>query len=168
MGVNARGDNAARGTGPLLALATGLRATGWAVMDRATVFAAGVAGLRDPRSMDPAERVAYQVEAFGAIAAKWKTGAVVRSVPDGIHCLVPGLDLLHDSLDRWAEGMGLRMFAYATDEVRRALTGQHSPAEDDHCYAVMQRMRLIGQRRATAEWQAIGVGYYHLALRPAG
>ena len=159
------GDNAASNLGPLLALSTGLRTTGWAVMDRSTVFAAGVAGLRSSRSMDPAERIAYQVEALSAIAAKWQTDSVVRSRSIGIHRLAPVLDQLSDTLDLWSDRLGLRMSAHNTDEVRSALTGQYSPSEDAHCYAVMLRMGLIGQWRATAEWEAIGVGYYHLELR---
>ena len=165
--MNASGDNSAHSARPLLALATGLRTTGWAVMDQSSVFAAGVAGLRSPRSMNPAERIAHQMEALSTIATKWRTETAVRSVSDGIHRLAPGLEQLHDALDLWADDLGLRMYVHTTDDVRMALTGQHNSAEDAHCYAIMRRMGLIGQRRATAEWEAIAVGYYHLVLRRA-
>ena len=163
--MNSSGDNAACNSRPLLALATGLRATGWAVMDRSTVFKAGVVGLKNPRSMDPGERIAHQVDALSEIATRWRMDTVVRSRSDGIHRLAPGLDRLHHALGLWAEELGLRTFAYTTDEVRTALTGQHNSTEDAHCYAIMRRTGLIGQRRRTAEWEAIAVGYYHLVLR---
>ena len=57
------------------------------------------------------------------------------------------------------------LLKYTIQEVRAAVAGQPNASRDALCYAVMRRMGLIGQSRATAEWEAIAVGYYHLALR---
>ena len=151
--------------GPLLALATGLRETGWAVFRGSTVAASGIVGLKSRRKMAPSDRIAYQLDALSAVAVRWRAVCAVRSRADRINWRVPGLEQLDDALHTWADGLRIPLLDYTTQEVRAAVAGQPNASRDAVCYAVMQRLGLIGQSRATAEWEAIAVGYYHLALR---
>ena len=76
-----------------------------------------------------------------------------------------GLEQLDEALHTWADGLNIPLSDYTTREVRAAVAGQSNASRDAVSYAVMRRMGLIGQSRATAEWEAIAVGYYHQALR---
>ena len=69
--------------GMLLALAPGLRQTGWAVFDGASVAAGGVAAPKNPRKLDTADRIARQLEAIAAVAARWPADAGGRRRPLG-------------------------------------------------------------------------------------
>ena len=152
-------------SGLLLALAPGLRETGWAVFRGSAVAASGIAGLKGRRKVEPSARIAHQLDALSAVAARWSAGCAVRSRADGINWRTPGLEQLDDGLQHWANGLGIPLLKYTIQEVRAAIAGQPNASRDALCYAVMRRMGLIGQSRATAEWEAIAVGYYHLALR---
>lgn len=148
----------------LLALAPGLRQTGWAVFDGAAVAASGVAAPKNPRKLATADRIAWQLETIAAVAARWPADAAARSRPAGINWPAPGLERLHDALRRWAEARNLPLFDYATQDVRAAVAGQPNASREAQCYAVMLRLGLIGQSRASAEWEAIAVGCCHLGL----
>ena len=164
MGADNAGHDSAHQPGPLLALATGLRETGWAVFCGSTVAASGIVGLKS-RNMAPSDRIAHQLDALSAVAVRWSVAYAVRSRADGINWRVPGLEQLDDALHTWADGLGIPLLDYTTQEVRAAVAGQPNASRDALCYAVMQRLGLIGQSRSTAEWEAIAAGYYHLALR---
>ena len=151
--------------GALLALAPGLRETGWAVFCGSAVAASGVIGLKVRRKMEPSDRIAHQLDALSAVAFRWQAVYAVRSRADGINWRVPGLEELDEALRIWANGLGIPLLDYTTREVRAAVAGQPNASRDAVGYAVMRRMGLIGQSRATAEWEAIAAGYYHLALR---
>lgn len=162
-------DNAIRDgvseSGLLLALAPGLRETGWAVLDGPRVADSGVASLKGRRKVEPSVRIAHQLDALSAVAVRWQTGCAVRSRADGINWRAPGLEQLDDGLRHWADGLGIPLLEYTIQEVRAAVAGQPNASRDAVGYAVMRRMGLIGQSRATAEWEAIAVGYYLQALR---
>ena len=160
----------------LLALYPGLRQTGWAVFppphdsrqvdrpDAPPVIASGVIALMTRRKVDPADRIAHQLAALNDITARWRPGCVVRSAAGGMNWRAPGRDQLEQALRRWTDSMGLPFIDYAAPEVRAAVAGQPNASKDALGYAVMLRLGLIGQNRAAAEWEAIAVGHYHLAL----
>ena len=162
-------DNATHGgaceTGTLLALATGLRESGWAVFHGPVVAASGVVGLKARRKMEPSDRIAHQLDALTAIAIRWQAACAVRIKADGINWRVPGLEQLDEALRSWASVLGIPLLDYTTREVRASVAGQPNASRDAVSYAIMHRLGLIGQSRATAEWEAIAVGYYHSALR---
>ena len=162
-------DNANHGRipegGTLLALATGLRESGWAVFQGPAVAASGVVGLKARRKMEPSHRIAHQLDALTAIADRWQAACAVRIKADGINWRLPGLEELDDALHTWADGLNIPLSDYATREVRATVAGQPNASRDAVSYAIMHRLGLIGQSRATAEWEAIAVGYYHLALK---
>ena len=164
MGADTFGDDAHEHR-PLLALATGLRETGWAVFDGEAVAASGVVGVKGSGRMEPSVRIAHQFDALTAVALQWKIEFVARGRAGGVNLRRPGLPLLDDALRCWASGLRASLFEYTSREVRAAVAGRHNAPREAQCYAIMQRLRLIGQSRATAEWEAIAVGYYHSALR---
>ena len=151
--------------GLLLALAPGLRQTGWAVLDGPTVARSGVVGLNSSRKMDPGDRIAHQLDALSSVVVRWPAVCAVRSKAGGINWRVPGLEQLDDALHIWTSDLGIPLLGYTTQEVRAAVAGQPNASREALCYAIMRRLGLIGQSRATAEWEAIAVGYYHLALK---
>ena len=151
--------------GTLLALATGLRESGWAVFQGPAVAASGVVGLKTRRKMEPSDRIAHQLDALTAVAVRWQPVGAVRIKADGINWRVPGLEQLDEALHTWAEGLNIPLSDYTTREVRAAVAGQPNASRDAVSYAIMHRLGLIGQSRATAEWEAVAAGYYHLALR---
>ena len=151
--------------GTLIALATGLRQTGWAVFHGPVVAASGVVGLKARRKMEPSDRIAHQLDSLSAVAVRWQAACAVRSKADGVNWQVPGLEQLDEALRTWADGLGIPLIDHTTREVRAAVAGQPNASRDAVCYAIMRRLGLIGQKRATAEWEAIAVGYYHSALR---
>ena len=161
---NAIRDNVSE-SGLLLALAPGLRETGWAVLHWTAVAASGVVGLKARRKMEPSGRIAHQIDALTAIADHWQVACAVRIKADGINWRVPGAEQLDEALHSWADGLGILLLDHTTREVRAAVAGQPNASRDAVSYAIMRRLGLIGQGRATAEWEAIAVGYYHLALK---
>jgi len=156
-----------KGTGQeglLLALSTGLRETGWAVFQGSAVAASGLVGLKIRRKVEPSVRIARQLDALSAVTSRWRAASVARSKPSGVNRDAPGLEKLDVSLREWAECLGIPLFDYASQEVRSAVAGQPNASRDAQCYAIMHKLELIGQSRATAEWEAIAVGYYHRTL----
>ena len=151
--------------GLLLALSTGLRETGWAIFQGPAVAATGVVGLKDRRKVEPSVRIAHQLDALSAVASRWRAASVARSKPSGVNRDAHGLEELDVSLREWAECLGIPLFDYTSQEVRCAVAGQPNASRDAQCYAIMRKLGLIGQSRATAEWEAISVGYYHRTLR---
>lgn len=77
---------------------------------------------------------------------------------------VPGREQLEEALSGWAAGLGLPLTDYTAPEVRAAVAGQPNASKDALGYAVMLYLGLIGQSRATAEWEAIAVGCHHLQI----
>ncbi len=148
----------------LLALSTGLRETGWAVFQGSAVAASGVVGLKTSRKVEPSVRICRQLEALTAVISRWRAPCAARSKPGGVNLRAPGLDQLDVSLRHWADSLGIPMFDYTSQEVRSAVAGQPNASRDAQCYAIMRKLGLIGQSRATAEWEAVAVGYYHRTL----
>ena len=150
--------------GLLLALSTGLRETGWAIFRGPAIAATGVVGLKARRKVEPSVRISHQLDALNAVASRWRAACVARSKPSGVNRDAPGLEELDVSLREWAECLGIPLFDYASQEVRSAVAGQPNASRDAQCYAIMHKLGLIGQSRATSEWEAIAVGYYHRTL----
>ena len=156
----------------LLALYPGLRQTGWAVFapcrdrrqDGLPIAASGVVALKTRRKVEPAERIAHQLEELTAVAARWRPGRVVLSAAGGMNWRLPGREQLDQDLRRWTGSMGLSLTGYSATEVRSAIAGQPNASKDALGYAVMLHLGLIGQSRAAAEWEAIAVGCHHLQV----
>ncbi len=156
----------------LLALYPGLRQTGWAVLraggekGRAVppVAASGVVGFKPQQKIDDTERIARQLEALTSVVARWRPASVVCSKPGSMNWRVPGREQLEEALSGWAAGLGLPLTDYTAPEVRAAVAGQPNASKDALGYAVMLYLGLIGQSRATAEWEAIAVGCHHLQI----
>ena len=151
--------------GLLLALSTGLRETGWAVFQGSAVAATGVVGLKISRKVEAEVRISRQLEALTAVTSRWRANCVARSKPGGVNRGEAGLERLDASLRDWAGRLGLPLFDYASRDVRSGIAGRPNASRDAQCYAIMHKLGLIGQNRATAEWEAIAVGYYHRTLR---
>ena len=147
--------------GPLLCLAAGLGQSGWAVFDGCTVVDSGVVGLRGRRDIARTVRIAHQVDALTSIAVRWKVSGVARCRTAERSGAVD-TKLLDQSIRRWADEMGLPMRENTIRTVRATVTGRHSASKEDFCYAVMQRLRLVGETRPTVEWEAIAVGLHLL------
>ena len=111
-------------SGPMLALAPGLRETGWAVLDGARVADSGIAGLKGRHRMEPSERITQQLETLSAVAGRWRTVCAVRIKADSANWRVPGQEQLDEALYAWAEGLGIPLLDYVTREVRAAVAGQ--------------------------------------------
>lgn len=150
--------------GLLLTLSTGLRETGWAIFQGPAVSASGVVGLKIRRKVEPSVRIAHQLDALSAVSSRWRAASVARSKPSGVNRDAPGPEELDVSLREWAECLGIPLFDYTSQEVRSAIAGQPNASRDAQCYAIMRKLGIIGQSRATAEWEAIAVGYYHRTL----
>ena len=149
-------------------MATGLRETGWAVFDGGAFMDSGLVGLKSTERLEPSVRIAHQLDSFDSIAQCWRIGSVARVRTGRVNLRPPGLEQLDEGLRRWACGLGMPVAEYTSREVRAAVAGQPSASRDAQCYAIMQRLGLIGQSRATAEWEAMAVGYHHQALRKDG
>ena len=144
-----------------LCLSAGLRQSGWAVFDGCAVVDSGVIGLRGPRGIDRAARTSHLVEALSSIAVRCRVSTVARSRASERGGAVD-TKLLDQSLRGWADEMGIAMREYKARTVRATVTGRNSASKDDFCYAVMQRMRLVGDNRPTVEWEAIAIGIHHV------
>ena len=150
--------------GPLLALAPGLRETGWAVFDGLSIAATGVAGLKTSRKITPQDRIAHQLETLSAVAARWRPARAARSRATGANPLAHGLEQLDEALRQWADNLSIPLSDYTTQQVKAAIAGNPNASRDAQCHAIMLRMGLIGQSRATPEWEAIAVACHHLDL----
>ena len=151
---------ATNGSEPLLCIAVGLRRSGWAVTDSRTVVASGVVGPLSRRY--PASAcIALQTSVFASLAINWKVAAAVRTGA----CL-PWRSKAREELDaamgRWAQGLGIPLSEHDTKAVRASVAGRHNASRGELCYAVMRRLRLIGDTRAAIEWEAIALGIHHL------
>ena len=144
-----------------LCLSAGMRQSGWAVFDGCAVVDSGVIGLRGPRGIDRAARTSHLVETLSSIAVRCRVSTVARSRASERGGAVD-TKLLDQSLRRWADEMGIAMREYKARAVRATVTGRNSASKDDFCYAVMQRLRLVGDNRPTVEWEAIAIGIHHV------
>ena len=52
-------------------------------------------------------------------------------------------------------------------EVRAAIARHSRVPQDQLAYAIMRRLRLIGARKSTPEWEALAIGYYHFCRMAA-
>ena len=153
---------------PLLAVGAGVRKSGWAVFQDGMVGASGVIGLGSGHRLEPEVRIAHLMAALDDLADQWRPQTIVLSRPDGINWPAPALDLLNDRLSWWSSGQTARRAVYSAKEVRAAVTGQSNPSRDQLGYATMRRMGLIGEVRATQEWEAIALGHHHLSAEAGG
>ena len=151
----------------LLALDAGVRETGWAVFLPGGAIDTGVIRLSRSRALHAAERVSHLVESLDRLAARWQPGAVAYGQPAGIRWPAPALELLDGSLARWATDRQLPLFTYSGQEVRAAIARHSRVPQDQLAYAIMRRLRLIGARKSTPEWEALAIGYYHLCRMAA-
>ena len=154
----------------LMALYPRLRQTGWAILESGSrcdinaprVAASGVAPAKVSRKLDPSGHINAQLKALTAVTGRWHPECIVRSRAGGLAERSPGLRRLEAGLGQWAAELGLPSFAYPATEVRSALVGKSNASKDELDYTIMQRLRLIGQIRTHAEWEAIAAGIYHL------
>ena len=151
----------------LLALDAGVRETGWAVFLPGGVIDTGVIRLSRSRTLHAPERVSHLVECLDRLAARWQPGAVAYGQPAGIRWPAPSLELLDASLAQWATDHQLPLFTYSGQEVRVAIARHSRVPQDQLAYAIMRRLRLIGARKSTPEWEALAIGYYHLCRMAA-
>ncbi len=151
----------------LLALDAGVRQTGWAIFCPGRQVTTGIVGIRGRRGIDASARLTHLVECLDLLVEEWRPAAVDHSRPSGLHWSVPALELLESALQEWSQRHGLQIFAYTTQEVRTAVTGNPNTSKDELAYAVMAGLGLIGAEKNAQEWEAIAVGRYHLALRRA-
>ena len=157
----------------LLALYPGIRQTGWAVLAIngrhntviPAIAASGTAGLKTQQRVEPAERIAHLLETLSGITCRWRPGIVVCSNAGGLTSLALGREELDEAIRRWADSLGLPVANYAAPEVRATMAGKPNASKDALAHAVMLRLRLIGQSRSPAEWEAIAAGCHHLALK---
>lgn len=78
-----------------------------------------------------------------------------------------GMEILRESLERWAGEHGLPIHCYPIREIRTALVGRPNVAKEELAYSVMTRWGLLGEGKTTPEWNAIAVGDYHLGRQVA-
>lgn len=146
----------------LLALDAGVRETGWAVFLPGGTIDSGVIRLSRSRFLHAPERVSHLVESLDRLATRWQPRVVAYGQPSGIRWPEPSLELLDGSLARWATARQLPLFTYSGQEVRAAIARHSRVPQDQLAYAIMRRLKLIGVRKSTAEWEALAIGYYHL------
>jgi len=145
----------------LLALALGVRQSGWAICVAGEVRDAGVIGISSRRNVDASLRIGQLVEWLDALVQRWKPDAVAYCQPSGLRWEVPSLDLLDAALGSWLGRHALDARSYTAQEVRVAFTGNPHASRDILGYEVMTQLQLIGQVKTTREWEAIAVAYYH-------
>ncbi len=151
----------------LLALDAGLRETGWAIFQPARmrtvrVNHTGVLRGSRSRSLDAADRVAHLARCLDGLVTRWNPAVVAHGQPSGIRWPAPALELLDAALVKWSAHHRLPLYAYSSQEVRAAIAGHSHIPQDQLAYAIMARLRLIGQSKTTHEWGALAIGYYHL------
>ena len=149
----------------LLALDAGVRETGWAVFSPGAEVTTGVIGIPGRREMNVPGRLSHLTQGLDRLLECWCVSAVVHSEPSGIHWQVPALEQLDSALQEWSQRHRLRLFGYSAQAVRTALTGHPNATREDLAYAVMSGLELIGRSKTTHEWEAIGVGHYHLTRK---
>ena len=146
----------------VLALDAGVRETGWAVFLPGGTIETGIIRLSRSRTLDSAGRVSLLVERLDSLAASWCPQVVAYGQPSGIRWPEPSLELLDSSLVKWASKRQLVLHTYPAREVRTAIARHSRVPPDQLAYAIMRRLRLIGVRKSTPEWEALAIGYYHL------
>ena len=147
----------------VLAVDAGVRTSGWAVFQNGSVEASGVVALRSRNRLEPEVRIDHLMASLDDLAGQWQPQTIVLGRPEGINCPAPALDLLNHRLSWWSSCQAARMAIYTAKAVRAAITGQSNPSRDLLGYGIMRRLGLIGEIRATREWEAIALGHYHLA-----
>lgn len=158
---------------PVLALYPNLRQTGWAVFrtwDGAEAFvpslaASGTVGPGLRTKMEPLERISRHLQSLATITERWHPRVAVCSWPGGMDWGAAGMHQLEEHLRRWADGQSLDVVDYGALRVRAALAGKSNASKEALAYSIMERLNLVGEYRSALEWEAIAVGYYHLALR---
>ncbi len=159
----------------LLALDPGVRESGWAWFQGGRLKSTGRIALPKHLKLTAEERIDHLTAGLDRLVAEGvaveatpageNLAEVVCAQPSGIRWPVPSLELLETRLALWSQRQGLARHSYTAQEVRRAFTGSARTSRDRLAYAVMASLGLIGQTRTTHEWEAVAVGYYHLALR---
>ena len=156
----------------VLALDAGVRETGWAVLLPDGTIETGIIRLSRSRTLDTTGRVSHLVERLDRLAAWWSPRVIAYGQPSGIRWPEPSLEFLDASLVKWASERQLALHTYPAQEVRAAIARHSRVPPDQLAYAMMRRLRLIGVRKSTPEWEALAIGYYHLcsiaALGPDG
>lgn len=146
----------------VLALDAGVRETGWAVFLPGGTVETGIIRLFRSRTLDTASRVNLLVERLDSLVTCWSPRVIAYGQPSGIRWPAPSLEFLDASLVKWASARQLVLYTYPAQEVRTAIARHSRVPPDQLAYAIMQRLRLIGVRKSTPEWEALAIGYYHL------
>ncbi len=149
----------------LLALDAAVRETGWAIFRPDGNTATGVIKMSRSRRLDAAGRISYLTGCLDLLVEQWQPGAVACGQPSGIRWPAPALELLDNSLVGWAARHRLPLHTYATQEIRTVIARHARVPQDQLAYAIMRSLRLIGVSKATSEWEALAVGYYHFCHR---
>ena len=146
----------------LLALDAGFRESGWAIFKDEAPIESGTISLPGRRTMEHGVRVSHLIDSLDELAAAWSPELVAICHLSGIHWEVPALNLLESSLLKWSSILNLPQFSYTTREVRKAIAGDSQATSATLVYATMVGSGSVGQKKSTAEWKAIAVGYCHL------
>ena len=152
----------------LLAVDAGVRHSGWAVFQADGTIHTGVIRPTRSRTQDTAGRVGHLLANLDGIATRWQPHALAYGQPSGIRSPEPSLELLDAALVTWAASRRLPLHTYPTQHVRAAIARHFRVPPDQLAFAIMQRMKLIGARKSTPEWEALAIGCYHLSCRPQG
>ena len=112
------------------------------------------------------DRIADLISELDLLAENNHPKAVACCQLSGINWAVPSIRLLEDSLLCWSQTRKIGFFSYTTQEIKAAIAGFANASADRLGYAIMVRLGLIGQKMSTHEWEAVAVGYYHLARSP--
>ncbi len=152
----------------LLAINATTRDAGWAFFLPNFRVETGIIAFSGSRSLDATDRVVHLLQCLDWLVAWRRPSAVAYGQPWGIHHPAPALELLDTAIVQWAAGHGLTLCTYSTKEVRDAIATDAGVQPDQLSYAIMRRLRLIGVRKTTLEWEAMAVGCYHMGRATLG
>ena len=151
------------GDSVLLALDAGVRQTGWALFESKRLIRTGVVISPKRTGLKGRDRTADLIAELDLLAENNHPKAVACCQPSGINWAVPSIRLLEDSLLCWSQTRTIGFFTYTTQEIKAAIARFANASADRLGYAIMVRLGLIGQKMSNHEWEAVAVGYYHLA-----
>ena len=118
---------------------------------------------------DIERRIAAIEEALDNTVDRWQPLVACYGKPPQLQLpqQQEGMEILRESLERWAGEHGLPIYCYPIREIRSALVGRPNGAKEELVYSVMTRWGLLGEGKTTQEWNAIAVGDCHLGRQVA-
>lgn len=153
---------ALKGTGNLLAISAGARRTGWAVFIDGQLKDTGIISIPAVLRARAEERAVLLVCSLDELVVQWDVEAVACRRRSSVGPPARGTAALEAELSRWRKFRGLAWYSCTTAEIRTALAGKPNASREALAYAVMAELGLIGETRTMEEWQAAGIGVYHL------